>query len=159
MKPGRLRIVPDEYHFPYVGRLRDGTQFLAYVTGAFPGTGFPSASEKWQEMKRWIAVLHLFASDGAYLKSETRLGGYDADGDIAHERAWSGLQELFTSHDRGEPIVSDISVSLFSLEIDGVVHGLIYEADAEDPQDEGWVMLEPRDIMFHPPWDSGEYSS
>jgi hypothetical protein len=42
-----------------------------------------------------------------------------------------------------------------------VVHGLIYEPERWD---EGYqvgdhVMLEPNDIMFHSPWDSGEYST
>ena len=42
-----------------------------------------------------------------------------------------------------------------------MVHGLIYERERcdEDDDDHEWVMLEPNDIMFHPPWDSGEYST
>jgi hypothetical protein len=54
-------------------------------------------------------------------------------------------------------------VRLFSVEMDDVTHGLFYEQSEEDPEpgeERGeWVMLEPRDIMFHPPWDSGEYST
>ena len=49
----------------------------------------------------------------------------------------------------------------FSVVLDGVTHGLYYEHHVEpEEDDEGeWVMLEPRDIMFHPPCDSGEYST
>jgi hypothetical protein len=64
----------------------------------------------------------------------------------------------------GQVKLGDIRVSPFRVEIDKIVHGLIYECvDAEDLEDpsatEGYVMLEPNDIMFHPPWDSGEYST
>lgn len=31
--------------------------------------------------------------------------------------------------------------------------------DGRKDPDGGRVMLEPSDIMFHPPWDSGEYST
>jgi formate hydrogenlyase regulatory protein HycA len=55
----------------------------------------------------------------------------------------------------------DIRVKPFRLEIGGVVHGLIYRSEfwEEDGEEHEWVMLEPNDIMFHPPWDSGEYST
>jgi hypothetical protein len=54
-------------------------------------------------------------------------------------------------------------VRLFSVEIDGITHGLFYEQSEEelkqDEKNSEWVMLEPQDIMFHPPWDSSEYST
>jgi hypothetical protein len=64
----------------------------------------------------------------------------------------------------GEYEFGDIRVKPFQVELGKVVHGLIYECvDSEDPEDPGatyeYVMLEPNDIMFHPPWDSGEYST
>lgn len=57
-----------------------------------------------------------------------------------------------------EPDLCDIWVQPFAVQIDGVAHGLIYE-QSEDGKGSEWVMLEPQDIMFHPPWDSGEYST
>jgi hypothetical protein len=49
------------------------------------------------------------------------------------------------------------------VEIDGVTHGLFYGENEDVPVDsEDWydyVMFEPLDLMFHPPWDSGSYSS
>ncbi len=58
----------------------------------------------------------------------------------------------------------DIAVKPFRFEQDGYRFGLIYERDSyDDPAnpDAGYecVMLWPNDIMFHPPWDSGEYST
>ena len=35
-KPDKIRIPLDEGRFENVGRLPDGRQFMAYVTGAFP---------------------------------------------------------------------------------------------------------------------------
>jgi hypothetical protein len=61
----------------------------------------------------------------------------------------------------GNPELGDIWVRQFAVKIDGITHSLLYESDQLE---EGgpvfeYVMLEPRDIMFHPPWDSGEYST
>jgi hypothetical protein len=64
----------------------------------------------------------------------------------------------------GKIELCDIRVKPFQAEIDGYLFGLVYECeDAEDPDDpdakEEHVMLQPNDVMFHPPWDSGEYST
>jgi hypothetical protein len=42
------------------------------------------------------------------------------------------------------------------VEIDDVVYELVYENHGEG---EEYAMLWPNDIMFHPPWDSGKYST
>jgi hypothetical protein len=64
----------------------------------------------------------------------------------------------------GDSRPCDIEVKPFGLKIDDYLFGLIYRCeDADDPDDPGavseYVMLEPNDIMFHPAWDSGEYST
>ena len=82
---------------------------------------------------------------------------------MAGEKAFDRLQDMLTGLSGGQPELCDIWVRLFSVEMDNVMHGLFYEQSTEDlvegeePTD--WVMLEPQDIMFHPPWDSSEYSS
>lgn len=164
-KPDKLRIPLDDYHFENVGRLPDGTQFLAYVTGAFP-TGLKYYSgEDWQYQKRWMAVIHRFDAEGHYITSESRLGAFDIEGrQEAGDKAFAHLQDMFADLvGAGEPEFGDIWVNPFAIEIDGVTHGLIYEQSDEEPEPgeerEEWVMLEPRDIMFHPPWDSGDYST
>jgi hypothetical protein len=58
----------------------------------------------------------------------------------------------------------DIEVKTFGVSQDGYLFGLVYELNSfDDPANtEGsyeCVMLQPNDIMFHPPWDSGEYST
>jgi hypothetical protein len=162
-KPEKLRIPFDEGRFDCVGRLDDGTQFMAYGTGCFPdGYLLKTDTEEWRDVKRWIAVLHLFDADGNHLRSESRLGGYDFEGwDEACGKANVELRAMLAPLGEKQPELCDIYVRLFSIVVDGVTHGLFYTHHVERDEDyEGeWVMLEPRDIMFHPPWDSCEYST
>ena len=162
-KPDKVRIPPDEGRFACVGHLADGTQLMAFITGAFPDNYvIESGEDGWRKIKRWIAVLHLFDVEGTHLSSQSRVGGYDIEGwDEACEKADAELGRML------DPLRSrgfhsgDINVRLFSIILDGVTHGLIYThhvAHEEDFEGE-WVTFEPRDFMFHPPWDSGEYST
>jgi hypothetical protein len=164
-KPEKLRIPLDEHRFENVGRLPDGTQFLAYVTGAFP-TGLKYyLGDDWQTKKRWLAVIQQFDAEGNHIDSQSRIGAFDIEGRrVAGEKALAHLQEMYAALvSSGEPQFRDIWVKLFSVEIDGVTHGLFYEQGAEESEPgeerEEWVMLEPCDIMFRPPWDSGDYST
>jgi hypothetical protein len=162
--PSRLRIPRDEDRFTNVGRLADGTQFMAYITGAFP-VGYQVSLEDWQTVKRWQAVAHFFDADGRHLRTAARLSGVEAD-DPAGVKAFRHLNAI---HDElaagGEPEFGDIGVQLFSVEIDGIRYELRYEKNeyVEALKDEGegyeCVMFWPRDIMFHPPWDGGHYST
>jgi len=162
-KPEKLRIPLDDGRFDCVGCLGDGTQFMAFGTGCFPdGYRLKSDNEDWRKIKRWIAVLHLFDSDGNHLRSGSKLGGYDIEG--WHEACGKvdvELRKMLVPLREKQPKLCNIYVRLFSVVLDGVTHGLFYThhvAPEEDYEGE-WVMLEPRDIMFHPPWDSGEYST
>jgi hypothetical protein len=162
-KPEKLRIPLDERRFDCVGHLDDGTQFMAFGTGCFPdGYILNTDNEDWRKVKRWIAVLHLFNADGNHLRSESRLGGYDIEGwDEACGKVDVELQNMLAPLRKKRPKLCDIYVKLFSVVLDGVTHGLFYTHHVEPEENfEGeWVILEPRDIMFHPPWDSGEYST
>ncbi|MBV9124701.1 MAG: hypothetical protein JO112_15195 [Planctomycetes bacterium] len=164
-KPDKIRIPQDEYHFENVGRLPDGTQFMAYVTGAFPTGMEYYLGEDWQTKKRWLAVIHRFDAEGNHIGTDTRLGAFDIEGrQVAGDKALAHLEDMYAALTaNGEPEFGDIWVKLFSVEIDGVTHGLCYEQSEEEPEEgeerSQWVMLQPRDIMFHPPWDSGNYST
>jgi hypothetical protein len=166
-KPDKLRVSyegPDSGPFNAIGRLPDGTQFLAFVTGAFPtGHKYYSGADG-RRKKKWLAVLHRFDADGGHLGTEARLGGYDVEGPAAGDEAFVHLERMLTElAARGRPKPCDIWVRPFAVEIDSVTHGLTYEQSEEEPgpgeERAEWVMLEPLDVMFHPPWDSGEYST
>jgi hypothetical protein len=161
--PDKLRIPHDEDRFECVGHLADGKQFMAFVTGAFPdGVKLNWDTDEWRKVKRWMAVLHLFDAEGNHLSSETKLGGFDIEGrGFAGDKAWAELDRMLRRLGPGEPKLCDIWLKQFAVSIDGVTHSLLYQTN--QPEDDGpifeYVMLEPRDIMFHPPWDSGEYST
>jgi hypothetical protein len=136
---------------------------MAFVTGAFPsGVKLNWDTDEWRKVKSWSAVLHLFDADGNHLSSEARLGGYDVEGrDVAGDQAWSELDTMLARLAPGKPQLCDIWVKQFCTVIDGITHSMHYETfkGEEDGPVFECVMLEPRDIMFHPPWDSGEYST
>jgi formate hydrogenlyase regulatory protein HycA len=163
--PDKLRIPQGEGRFEDIGRFPDGTQFYGCVTGAFPGgVKYPPPTDEWMRKKRWLAVVHLFDAEGNHLRTDCRLGGMDGEGrEAAGENAYQKLQLLLGElvETKGDPEFQDIWVRPFRVEVEGVVFGLMYEPDEDCPEDPnaGCVMLEPQDVMFHPPWDSGEYST
>lgn len=157
--PDKLRI-PREGPVDYVGRLEDGTQYMAFVSGAFPD-GYVM-NQEWRKVKEWLGVVHLFDAEGNHLRSDARLGGHDIDGwEEACNRAWEQVHQMFTPLRTRNPQPGDIFVRPFSVVLGGVTHALRYQVDQYEeggPVFES-VMLDPKDIMFHPPWDSGEWSS
>jgi hypothetical protein len=108
-------------------------------------------------------VLHRFDAAGNHLGTEAHSGGTTADGEgLAIKRADKELVKLLRLLGPCEP--SDIRVKPFGVEFDGYFFGLVYQLNSyDDPANPGGtyecVMLEPNDVMFHPPWDSGEYST
>ena len=165
--PNLLRIPyeDDQYgRFTTIGWLPDGTQFMAFVTGAFP-TNYKYSSTDWRTKKRWLAVVHRFDRAGNHIGSESRVGGFDIGGHkIACDKALEHLKAMMAQlMQAGAPDFCDVWVKPFAIELEGVTHGLFYEHGVEEHDDKReeyeYVMLQPHDIMFHPPWDSGEYST
>jgi len=139
------------YHTDQIGRYADG-QFFACVTAAFP-TGFKFGDD-WPTHKRWYAVLHRFDRDGHHRGSEIRYTGTSAEGEReVNDRAEQVLAGWLA--DLPEPTFGDISIRLFSVEVDDVVFGLVDESD--DTRGEH-VELYPNQLGFYPPWD-GEYDT
>jgi hypothetical protein len=161
--PDKLRIPLDRRRFDYVGHLLDGTQFMAFVTAVFPDdVELDWDTDEWRAVKRWVAVLHLFDAGGNHLSTDVKLGGRDIEGrDVAGDKASAELGKIMASLSHLKPRFGDIYVRMFAVRVDDVTHKLHYEAtqpDENGPIVEG-VFLDSRDIMFHPPWHSGEYST
>ena len=156
-----LRI-PSPPRFDFVGRCGE-KQVLAFVTGALPDEGpwqryIDPDNNDWRTDKPWLAVVHLFDAEGNHHGSEARLGGYDSEGYyVAGDKARAQLARML--HELGAVEPCDIHVKLFSVVIDGIKHSLFYWHFVEDDSEDEAVMLEPRDVMFHPPWESGVNSS
>jgi hypothetical protein len=160
-KPQKIRIVPDEFYFQNVGRLDDGTQFMAFCTGALPdGSDLTLGNDALRTVRRWIAVLHQFDAEGNHRRSVSRLGALDTvDWERACEKAEFQLQALLAPLEQLHPRKCEVSLRLFSVVLDGVTHGLVYEHYVGDDDEGEWVALRPRDVVLEPPWNSGEYSS
>jgi len=158
-EPELITIINEPYpgdRFYYVGADRDGNQFMAFVTGAFPGNTFPKTNADWRDLKRWYAVLHRFDQAGNHIQTESLCAGTSAEDDSAvAERAFSKLDAMLGA--LRSPRLQPIRVKLFRHSNGEYVFGLFYEQDPDEPA-EGWVMLQPNDVMFHEPWN-GEYSS
>lgn len=170
--PNCLRIPYEDFdgaRFDCIGRYGASNQFMAFVTGAMPhafekGERWDlecrDADDYYRKHKGWYAVLHKFDAEGNHIGSEARLGARDSEGWYqACAKAENQLTQLL--REVSEPVLCDIRIRPFAVEIEGIRYGLVYECEfwEEDGEEHEWVMLEPNDIMFHPPWDSGEYST
>ncbi len=147
-KPELIRICPMGSSFEHVGRVNGSLQFMAYVTGDF-------SCRSPNRPKRCWAVLHLFKADGSHHQTLAECGGLADEGLTT---AYDEFDQMLGAIEAGNPEITDIWVKPFEIIVDGVRHGLIYEM-SNDGKNE-WVMLEPRDIMFHGPrWDDGRFST
>lgn len=169
-EPDTLLIPYEDFEsgrFRYIGRYADGNQFMAYFIYASQYISKIYHTEEltadgrllYREHSNCFAVLHRFDAAGQHLGTDVERIEDTLD---SEKRDWAKLSAMIAG--LGEVEFSDIRVKPFRVEIGKVVHGLIYEcADADDPDDpsatDECVMLEPNDIMFHPPWDSGCYST
>jgi formate hydrogenlyase regulatory protein HycA len=163
-EPDTLLIPYEDFEygrFTHVGRYGVDGQFMGYVTYADPKFYHTEETTQdgqiiWREHTNCFAVLHRFNGSRQHLGTAVeRVAGTRDSG----EQDAAKLEEMIAG--LGEVEFCDIRVKPFRVAVGKVVHGLIYECEywEEDGEEHEWVMLEPNDIMFHPPWDSGEYST
>lgn len=163
-QPDTLLIPYEDFEyarFTHLGCYGDGNQFLGYVTYATPKfyhteETTPDGQVIWREHTNCFAVLHRFDSAGRHI--DTAVERVEGTRD-SNQQDWAKLDEMIAG--LGEVKFGDIRVKPFRVEVGKIVHGLVYEPEGweEGYQTGDYVMLEPNDIMFHPPWDSGEYST
>jgi hypothetical protein len=165
--PDTLLIQYEDYdfgRFNRVGRYGDGNQFMGCLTYAskyvpkFYHTEetTPDGQIIWREHTNCFAVLHRFDATGQHIGTDVERveGTWESD-----ERDWAKLDTMIAR--LSEVKLCDIRIKPFQVEVGKVIYGLIYEPERwEDGcRVDEYIMLEPNDIMFHPPWDSGEYST
>jgi hypothetical protein len=161
-KPDKILIPHDDYRFERVGKLSDGHQFIAGVAGAFPDEYIRAANETWRDIKQWIAVLHLFDSDGNHIKTVSELVALNRD---IHKLSQSDqvLEDLLQANGVMDIEYGDIEVKLFSVTVNGIRHHLTYNSEPnsdDDPADVyEYVAFSTFDVAFNPPWDSGRYDT
>ena len=99
--------------------------------------------------RTWLAYLHEFDHEGAYLESTVECPGL---GEAGRQAALRLLQEWL----EGIPGLSygDIAIQSFRYEHDGILFGLVIE----DGHGMDWAELYPDSLGFHDPWD-GDYDT
>ena len=145
-QPERLTILPDEYHLPHVGHMRDGRQ--AFLTSPFvPDLGDRTGCE--------YLALYVFDADG--LLVEHKITSLGQRSQVDEDEAQRLKEELIASVSPLSP--RGISVRPFSITHDGVEFGLIPRQP--DDEDEDWsVEAQPGNyIAFTPPWHEGGYDT
>lgn len=111
--------------------------------------------------RRWLCGQ---VAIGQFIRSSTikrRSDGRRAS-DQAADKAFGYLHAIYDElAANGEPEFGDIWVQQFAADIDGIRYELRYKRREDLNEDERYecVMFWPWDIMFHPPWDSGAYST
>lgn len=149
----RIARIPD-FYTDKIGRTADGRQFMAFVVASLP-EDVRRTREDWQKQKRWHAVLHKFDLQGKHLHSEIETTGTTAHGEqAAIERARSGLAEMVKT--LGKVKYCDVRVSLFRVEVDGRVFGLVDASEPEENYESIWLV--PNNLAFFSPWD-GSYDT
>lgn len=134
----------EDYHTHYLGKIEDGRIFFGYQTFVFPN-GVPASD--WEKHRREYVVLYLFDKDGNYIDTNHWNAGITAE--INNSETKEKLQQMV--RELGSVVYQDIEVRPFQTKIDGIVFGLVPNAEY------GSVDLEPSStISFQEPWD-GEY--
>jgi hypothetical protein len=137
--------------FEYNGHLPDGTQVLGYIISL--------PMDKAGRRDDLIAV-HEFDADGHHLSIRTRLVSEGAVG----PKADALLHEMVAPYRAAGWRPGDIQVRPFLVEADGWQHDFVFrgfgdglEGDEEDRDENVYFM--PFSFPFHPPYDSGSYST
>jgi hypothetical protein len=144
--PDIIAINNDDYHAEYVGRTKDGRQFLL-TTPFEPAYGGRAGCE--------FVALYLFDEKGRLL--EAKIEDFGPRASLDHEKRrelrdrW--LREL------GGVTFDRIEVAPFAVERFGTTFGLVLRAP-EDAEDVWAVEMQPGNYMaFFEPWDSGDYDT
>ena len=140
--PQKIRLIPDEWHIPNVGRLSDGRLFfvdsqLDYVTGA----------------TRDFVCTFLFDQDGHLVDHSIELMG--VRGRYPDGRVTNALSQHLVA--LGDRTRTDIWVRPFSVESNGAAFGLI----PRKTESGGWRVefMPGNTLSFYPPWEAGEYDT
>lgn len=140
--PQKIRLIPDQWHIRYVGRLGDGRLF--FVTPQLASDGRVTTD---------FVCSFFFDSDGAIVAHSIELIG--KRGDYADGAIAAALERQLAV--LGHRTETDIWVRPFAVDHQGIEFGLI-------PRDAGggdWRVefMPGNTLSFYAPWELGEYDS
>ena len=145
--PQRFRIVPDDYHVPYVGTAQDGRKFFLSEELFAPGPGRGSS----------YVGLFLWKADGTF--DEVRVDEVPRpQGVPVGQAAPAGARRLVAQRLRelGDYTLEPIEVAPFTQEVGGVTFGwMLRRYDGTYS-----LSIEPGDfIAYYAPWDGLDYDT
>jgi hypothetical protein len=144
--PKQIKIQREKgYHTHHIGKCKDGTQFMAFIVATNLARGARAL--------RWYAVVHHFDSSGKHLGTDASFLGSKAfakDLDHPDAKLTRMIRKL------GSISYCDITVQLFSVEIDGNTFGLVSASIPTKRYQR--IDLVPNGLAFFPPWD-GTYDT
>jgi hypothetical protein len=126
MQPEKVLIPHDDFCFECVGRFPDGRQFMAFITGAYPGPD-RLAPNNWKDVKRWIVVIHIFDSKGSHLTTDARLVGYAREEPQLDTKMAAIYADLLRDYQIDENSLCDIWIRPFHTVIDDIHYEFVYE--------------------------------
>jgi len=140
-----------DYHTHYLGQCADGQLFWAYPTFAFTKKyeEIQAIAGDWRDYRNEYAILHMFDSEGNYLKTQHWFAGTNMQ--VDDNKLIAKLDEMVL--ELGDVEFKDITVNLFEVTIDGITFGLI-----PDPEFQLINLMPSSTIAFGEPWD-GSYST
>ncbi len=152
------------YHTDKIGVLRDGRQFLAFEIWHNPEdppswrglvniVSWRREVRAWRRNVRAYGVVHVFSAAGDHIESHIRCfssASEAQDLEDAETFVNDQLSEL------GAEKYCDIRIRFFSLAFDGV--DFYFEERIDDGEKSGLIILQPNDLLFHPPWN-GRYDT
>jgi hypothetical protein len=150
--------------FEYNGHLPDGTQLLAYLCP--DPAGYLPADESGKIGYRCFGVVHEFDADGHHRLVRTRvISGRSAGVTESADPGEAMFREMVAPYLAAGWRPGNIWVRPFLVDIDGWPHGFVFRAygegleggGEEEPEEDVYFM--PFNFPFHPPYDSGSYST
>lgn len=145
-KPGKIRLITDDYHLEGLGKRLDGTYFL--VSSQLKYDHHANATTDY-------ICKFCFNSDGDLIEQKiVKLG---IRGEFEHEDGVKMFAKLTPAEGTYED--ADIRIKPFSVSFEGVEFGFITRTP-EDEEDVWAVEFMPGNTMaFFEPWESGEYDT
>lgn len=164
-QPEKVLIPHDDYRFKSVGRFPDGRQFMAFVTGAYPGE-HRHVPENWQDVKQWIAFIHIFDADGNHLTTDAQTSELEARlipfaQEEPHLRAKIDTMrtDLLRDYKIDDNYFCDICIRPFRTVIDDIYYEFVYVRREDGDKIYEQMALWPNDVVFYPPWNDGRYDT
>lgn len=147
----KIRLIPDDYHLPDVGKLENGAMYWIDI----------QLSSEGRNTRDFVAT-YIFDLNGYLIWNEIEDLGLRSDIDIRDP------ETVIAEHKAkiGKGQTTDIWVHPFSVEEHGLTFGLMVRKREDDESNNSQEDEEPMvdalpgfTLLFYPPWEEGHYDT